>query len=408
VNKNFKLYIFGRFISNLGDTIQVIGFPLLLLDMTQSATILGLATIFIMTFEILIRPFLGVIADNYNRKKIMVEMDFISGILCLVMAFLIANNIISVWMIFVYLVIQSIISTLFDTSTYAMLPEIVENQYLEKANSYLLIVSNISSLAGHPIGAFLYSIYGIKILLFLNGITFILSGISEIYIEYKFNIENKKKLSEISFFNEIKNGIKYLKVKKELKHLLNMMIFYSVWMIPIFAVFIPVIIKRDGGFSPTYVGLSETAMTIGSLAGASLITFIMTNNKKTKYFKLSNIILNITILFLGIVILWNFPNKIIKFLIISIILFMFNISFIISNVIINSKFQMSIDNEIRGRIGSLKMVIMQIATIIGISIGGKVIDKIHSGYYLIFLGITGLLITIFYVIPYYQNNKIPS
>ncbi|WP_165973990.1 MFS transporter [Marinitoga lauensis] len=404
MNKNFKLYIFGRFISDLGDTIQVIGFPLLLLDMTQSATILGLATIFIMVFEILIRPFLGVIADNYNRKKIMVEMDFISGILCLVMAYLIASNIISVWMVFVYLVIQSIISTLFDTSTYAMLPEIVEEQYLEKANSNLLIVSNISSLAGPPIGAFLYSIFGIKMLLFINGITFILSGISEFYIEYKINIENKKKLSEISFFNEIKNGIKYLKVKKELKHLLNMMIFYSAWMIPIFAVFIPVIIKRDGGFSSTYVGLSETFMTIGSLTGASLITFIMTNNKKTKYFKLSNIILNIAIAFLGIVILWSFPNKIIKFLIISIILFMFNISFIISNVIINSKFQMSIDNEIRGRIGALKMVIMQIATIIGISIGGRIIDKIHSGYYLIFLGMTGLLITIFYIIPYYHNN----
>lgn len=404
MNKNFRLYIFGRLISNLGDTIQVIGFPLLLLDMTQSATILGLATIFIMVFEIIIRPFLGVIADNYNRKRIMVGMDFVSGILCLTMAYLIANNIISVWRIFIYLIVQSIVSTLFDTSTYAMLPEIVENQYLEKANSYLLIVSNISSLAGPPIGALLYSVYGIKILLLINGITFLLSGISELYIEYDYNMENKKKLSEIAFYNEIKDGIKYLKRKKELKHLLKMIVYYSAWMIPIFAVFIPVIIKRDGGFSATYVGLAETAMTVGSLTGASLITFIMTNNKKPLYFKLSNIIMNIAVSFLGIIIFWNYPNKIIKFSTISIMLFLFNISFIISNVIINSKFQMSIDNEIRGRIGALKMVIMQIATIIGIYIGGKIIDKIHSGYYLIFLGITGILVTMFYIIPYFNKS----
>ncbi|GAB6190229.1 MFS transporter [Marinitoga arctica] len=404
MNRNFKLYIFGRFISNLGDTIQVIGFPLLLLDMTQSATILGLATIFIMFFELIIRPFLGVIADNYNRKRIMVGMDFISGILCLTMAYLIANNIINVWMIFIYLVIQSIVSTLFDTSTYAILPEIVENKYLEKANSYLLIVSNISSLAGPPMGALLYSVYGIKILLLINGITFLLSGISELYIEYNYNIENNKKLLEISFYNEIKDGIKYLKRKKELKHLLNMIVYYSAWMIPIFAVFIPIIIKRDGGFSATYVGLAETAMTIGSLTGASLITFVMTNNKKTLYFKLSNIIMNMAVLFLGIIIFWNYPNKIIKFSAISIMLFLFNISFIISNVIINSKFQMSIDNEIRGRIGSLKIVIMQIATIIGIYIGGKIIDKISSGYYLIFLGISGILVTTLYIIPYSREN----
>ncbi|NUV00533.1 hypothetical protein XO12_10725 [Marinitoga sp. 1154] len=404
MNRNFKLYIFGRFISNLGDTIQVIGFPLLLLDMTQSATILGLATIFIMFFELIIRPFLGVIADNYNRKRIMVGMDFISGILCLTMAYLIANNIINVWMIFIYLVIQSIVSTLFDTSTYAILPEIVENKYLEKANSYLLIVSNISSLAGPPIGALLYSVYGIKILLLINGITFLLSGISELYIEYNYNIENNKKLLEISFYNEIKDGIKYLKRKKELKHLLNMIVYYSAWMIPIFAVFIPIIIKRDGGFSATYVGLAETAMTIGSLTGASLITFVMTNNKKPLYFKLSNIIMNMAVLFLGIIIFWNYPNKIIKFSAISIMLFLFNISFIISNVIINSKFQTSIDNEIRGRIGSLKIVIMQIATIIGIYIGGKIIDKISSGYYLIFLGLTGILVTTLYIIPYSREN----
>ncbi|KLO22477.1 MULTISPECIES: hypothetical protein [unclassified Marinitoga] len=50
------------------------------------------------------------------------------------------------------------------------------------------------------------------------------------------------------------------------------------------------------------------------------------------------------------------------------------------------------------------MVIMQIATIIGIYIGGKIIDKISSGYYLIFLGLTGILVTTLYIIPYSREN----
>jgi MFS family permease len=40
---------------------------------------MGFVVIFIVAFEISIRPFIGVIADRKNRKKLMIYSDFISG-----------------------------------------------------------------------------------------------------------------------------------------------------------------------------------------------------------------------------------------------------------------------------------------------------------------------------------------
>ncbi|MDK2951838.1 MAG: hypothetical protein PWQ77_1503 [Kosmotogales bacterium] len=41
MKKNFVIYIAGRFVSNVGDAVQEIGFPLLLLDLFGSAKIMA-------------------------------------------------------------------------------------------------------------------------------------------------------------------------------------------------------------------------------------------------------------------------------------------------------------------------------------------------------------------------------
>src|SRR6056297_1302598 len=164
MNKNFYIYIAGRFTSGFGDSIQIIGFPLLILDLYGSAKIMALATTVIMITEIMIRPFLGVIADNLNRKKLMINTDILSGLLCLIMAFVAYKDMLSLPIIIIYLVIQSFVSTLFDSASYALMPELVEDKKLEKAYSYMTLINNISSISGPIIGTMLYSFLGIKIL----------------------------------------------------------------------------------------------------------------------------------------------------------------------------------------------------------------------------------------------------
>ncbi|MBP7237264.1 MAG: hypothetical protein KBA07_04370 [Petrotogaceae bacterium] len=88
----------------LGDTVQVMALPLLLLDIYNSAKVMGFVVIFIVAFEISIRPFIGVIADRKNRKKLMIYSDFINGALCIDLTLLAYITTLNLAVILIYLV----------------------------------------------------------------------------------------------------------------------------------------------------------------------------------------------------------------------------------------------------------------------------------------------------------------
>jgi MFS family permease len=402
MNKNFYIYIAGRFTSGFGDSIQIIGFPLLILDLYGSAKIMALATTVIMITEIMIRPFLGVIADNLNRKKLMINTDILSGLLCLMMAFVAYKDMLSLPIIIIYLVIQSFVSTLFDSASYALMPELVEDKKLEKAYSYMTLINNISSISGPIIGTMLYSFLGIKILLLINGISFLISAVTEILIKYIYNKNGKtQNILKIKYIKKIKDGFVYMLKSKKIKYVV------SVSMINSFFIIIPIsqyfaFFFKENGFENYYVGIASSVMTAGSLIGAAMIIFIKKNFNNKKSFVVSFIIFSISFILFGITLGINMQNELFKFIILSICLFINSFFMLSSNVIVNSAFQRSLPNEMRARIGSFRYLTMQIAMLLSVIFGGFLLDSKGSVVYILSFGFIYLFIILFFIFPRYK------
>jgi len=402
MNKNFYIYIAGRFTSGFGDSIQIIGFPLLILDLYGSAKIMALATTVIMITEIMIRPFLGVIADNLNRKKLMINTDIVSGLLCLIMAFVAYKDMLSLPIIIIYLVIQSFVSTLFDSASYALMPELVEDKKLEKAYSYMTLINNISSISGPIIGTMLYSFLGIKILLLINGISFLISAVTEILIKYTYNKNGKtKNILKIKYIKNIKDGFVYMLKSKKIKYVV------SVSMINSFFIIIPIsqyfaFFFKENGFENYYVGIASSVMTAGSLIGATMIIFIKKNFNNKKSFVVSFIIFSISFILFGITLGINMQNELFKFIILSICLFINSFFMLSSNVIVNSAFQRSLPNEMRARIGSFRYLTMQIAMLLSVIVGGFLLDSKGSVIYILSFGFIYLFTILFFIFPRYK------
>lgn len=402
MNKNFYIYIAGRFTSGFGDSIQIIGFPLLILDLYGSAKIMALATTVIMITEIMIRPFLGVIADNLNRKKLMINTDIVSGLLCLIMAFVAYKDMLSLPIIIIYLVIQSFVSTLFDSASYALMPELVEDKKLEKAYSYMTLINNISSISGPIIGTMLYSFLGIKILLLINGISFLISAVTEILIKYTYNKNGKtQNILKIKYIKKIKDGFVYMLKSKKIKYVV------SVSMINSFFIIIPIsqyfaFFFKENGFENYYVGIASSVMTAGSLIGATMIIFIKKNFNNKKSFVVSFIIFSISFILFGITLGINMQNELFKFIILSICLFINSFFMLSSNVIVNSAFQRSLPNEMRARIGSFRYLTMQIAMLLSVIVGGFLLDSKGSVVYILSFGFIYLFIILFFIFPRYK------
>ncbi|MFP4461664.1 MAG: MFS transporter, partial [Thermotogota bacterium] len=190
--KNFYLYALGRLVSIIGSGIQMIAIPLFILDLTGSGTIMGTFVLVSNLPRLIFGPFAGVLGDRFDRKKIMVMMDFARGAIILLLAVMTRMDALQISGL---LIAQFIISTMditFDPATQAMLGDIVHNNDLNKANSIIQGINSFSFIVGPAMGGILYGLFGIEVVFLINGISFVLSALSEMFISYHQTTERGK------------------------------------------------------------------------------------------------------------------------------------------------------------------------------------------------------------------------
>jgi MFS family permease len=402
MKKNFVIYIAGRFVSNIGDAVQVIGFPLLLFDLFGSAKIMGLAVSLIMITQIIIRPFFGVIADNLNRKNIMVNIDYISGFMCLFMSFLAYKSFLNLPIILVYLVIQSFTSTLFDTASRAMMPELIEKENYERAYSIMSLSNNISFLLGPVIGTIIYSFMGIKILLLINGLSFLISATSEIFIKYSYNPEGKQKnVFKMNYIKKLKEGLSFTLKNKKIRYSMSVAIINSFFIYGTIGGFLAFFLKK-GGFEDYYVGIASSVMTAGSLIGSALIIFIQKKFKTKRSFVFSYLMLSFSFIFFGISLSFNIRNVPVHFVFIAVFLFINSLFILVTNVVINASFQRSLSNEMRARVSTFKYLLIDFSALLTTLVASFLLDSVGSTFYIVGLGIIYLILIFTYIVPNYR------
>ncbi|MCT7684106.1 MAG: MFS transporter [Lactobacillus iners] len=130
--------------------------------------------------EILISVFFnflgGALSDQNNRKEIIWHCDIIRGLICIVLAFFIHQDLLIYDILFINISL-SILSSCRNSAYKAIFREIVYLDHISKINSFLEIAKEVVQIAG-PLGAVVVSNFlGTKISLIVDEITFIVSGL---------------------------------------------------------------------------------------------------------------------------------------------------------------------------------------------------------------------------------------
>ncbi len=152
----------GQTLSQLGDFITDIAFPLLIYEITRSAVGLGLGFAIEMLPLIVIGPIAGVFADRWNRRTLLLVTDVVR-IGCALGMFLST----SVWQLYVLSLVAAIMQAIFLATYSAVIPQITEGQFAKSISlSYMgynsmqvvgpMIAAVIIGLAHGPRGAFLF------------------------------------------------------------------------------------------------------------------------------------------------------------------------------------------------------------------------------------------------------------
>lgn len=402
LGRNFWLYAIGRLVSLIGSGVQSLAIPLYILDLTGSGTIMGTFMVITMLPRILFGPIAGVLGDRFNRKMIMIYMDFARGAAILAMAVLAGANSLTITVLFIFQLLISTFDISFDPATAAMLPDIIDSDKLLRGNSILGAINSLSYIIGPALGGILYGMFGIEAVLILNGASYIASAISEIFIRYQQTTE-KGKISLKSVFKDIVEGVGYM---RKINGLILVMVFAMLsnfLLSPFFSVVFPFFARTIVGFTSEQYGFLQSGWVVGVLIGNVILGTLLSKKRQGNLFAMG---LTAETLILFLLTVFFFPYFIDLFgwaswryfAALGLPILVTGIFNAFVNTPLNTLFQKIVPTNYRSRIFSVISILTQIATPLGAAIYGFAVDRVPVHYLILVSSICNALLTLVFLL----------
>ena len=158
-NRDLLLYLSGRFVSFVGQAMLTVAVGWELYERTHSALALGLVGLTQMVPMVLFTLPAGHIADNYNRKKLIVWMTFIIAMASLGLTLISALHANVIW-IYICLLIAGTARTFLWPASSAFLPQLVSRENFSKAVTWSSGSFHLSAVTGPAVGGALIALTG--------------------------------------------------------------------------------------------------------------------------------------------------------------------------------------------------------------------------------------------------------
>jgi MFS family permease len=172
-HRNFQFFISGQIISVIGSWMQSIAESWLVYRLTGSALLLG-ATGFASQIPVfLVAPLGGIVADRFNRQRIVIGTQISSMILALVLATLTLTGVIRVWHIFVLAALLGIVNAFDIPARQSFLVDMVGKEDLMNAIALNSTMFNGARVIGPAIAGILVARIGEGWCFLVNGISYI-------------------------------------------------------------------------------------------------------------------------------------------------------------------------------------------------------------------------------------------
>lgn len=385
-NKNFLLLFGGRLISQFGESVYSFSIVWYLLDQSIGATI---HTGAIMTLSIIpsviFGPAFGAILDRCNRKGALIISDLVRGILLIILGVMIGFSERTLELLYIGTVLLGTFSALYNPAYNSIIPNIVAPDYIQKVVSINSITANVTRILGLLTAGLLYSWLGIAGVFYINAVSYLLSGISQLFIRiprknnqtiFTFGYKSIKS-NVIKISHEIGEGYTYLKNSSGLYILFWFLFILNIFSIPLIQICIPYIYNRILGATSFDLALTEVVFAVGYIIGALIAAMLPKVEKLYKRIGFSYSIASILVAFLLVpILLANNLCLTYKLAIYILLSFLCGFFMAMGDIPINVIFQNKVIDSIRGRVYSLLNTFTNMAMPIGYILLSFLSDKI--------------------------------
>jgi MFS family permease len=264
-HRNFRLFFFGQGFSLIGTWMQGTATSWMVYRMTDSPLLLGLTGFSGQISACLFAPLAGVMADRWDRRKMLLITQSLAMLQAFVLFALAAAGVIAVWQILLLNFLLGTINAFDIPGRQSFLLDMLENK-ADLGNAIALQSSlfNSTRLIGPSVAGILIASFGEKICFLVNGLSYstVLLALAAMTIHRKISTH-----SGAPILTQLKEGFSYTFGFFPIRALLIFLALVSLMGSP-FTVLMPVFAKDILRGDARLLGFMMAAVGLGALAGA--------------------------------------------------------------------------------------------------------------------------------------------
>ncbi|HEY4520816.1 MAG TPA: MFS transporter [Candidatus Paceibacterota bacterium] len=394
--RNYRLFFIGQSISLSGTWMQTLAQGWLVLQLTGSATQVGLVVAAQFLPLLFVTPFGGAIADSRDKRRVFYWTQIATMLLALGLGLLVVFDYTQLWMVYVFAIGLGCANAIANPTRQAFVSELVDDRHLKNAVTLHAIANNLARAVGPSIAAVLIAAWGI-------GFCFLANAASTVAILYMLSLMREKELrrtpkkkGHANPFKQLREGFTYARKQPIIRDILLMILVIGTLTyefqttLPVFA---KVIFESDAtGYAHLWV-----AFGIGSVVGG----LVAAGQKRVApaYIVRAALLFGISVIIAALM-----PSLQLATLMMFVVGY-FSITFL-SNA--HTTIQLEADPAMRGRVMALWTMAMLGSTPIGSAIVGFLADEWGARWGLIVGGLAALACGLVAVLSKLDSERLLS
>ena len=276
-NHNYRLYFCGQALSLIGTWMQATAQAWLVLTLSGSAAVLGVVVALQALPVLLLGPYAGVVADRVDRRKLMIVLQSVMGLLAAVLAVLALGGWVQVWQVAGLAVLLGLNNAFETPARQAFIHQIVGNDLIRNAVTLNSVLVNAARAIGPAAAGVILAAVGAGWCFAINAASFVAVVVS-LWMMRTDEIAYEEPVARAK--GQLREGLRYVGGRPTLWVPLVMMAIVGTLAYE-FPVSLQVAAREvfDGG--PQAFGFMTSSMGIGAVIGGLVVAARGTTGLRT-------------------------------------------------------------------------------------------------------------------------------
>lgn len=171
-NRNYRLYFAGQTVSITGTWMQRVSQAWLVLELTDSATLLGITAALQQLPVLLVGVWGGLLADRVDKRRLLLCTQAFSGLLAFILGFLVLTGRVELWMVLALAMGLGAINSMDHPARNAFVMEMVGPEHVTNAVTLNSVTVNLGRAVGPAVAGSLIASLGMAAAFMVNAGSF--------------------------------------------------------------------------------------------------------------------------------------------------------------------------------------------------------------------------------------------